>query len=62
MSTGRVKILSQQIGAAMAMAQGDYVINLMHERNRLLTNDHKPPIPFRVLNQRQKRKRARHIS
>lgn len=59
MSTGRVKDLSMRIAALTSLGSGAYAAQLKVERDQLLTNGGRPPIPTRMLNQRQKRKRAK---
>lgn len=56
---GRVAILSFMINGMIAKGDQSYALGLMAEKNMLLSNGNKPPIPARILNQRQQRKRAR---
>jgi hypothetical protein len=54
---GMVKLLTQMI--AVAMAANDIKTATMHSQHRSALISGNNPVPHRVLNQRQKRKRAR---
>jgi len=58
---GRVAALSAMINNMVSMGSGGvYTKDMMHQKNSLLTNGGVAPIPHKFLNQRQKRKRAKH--
>lgn len=53
---GQIAMLSAMIATSMRDNQMKDVPALMYRRNELLTNGGLPPIPARMLNQRQRRK------
>ena len=55
----RVKLLSAQINALAQAGESASVMQLLQERNFILTNGNQLPFPKRTFNQRQKRKRNR---
>jgi hypothetical protein len=56
---GRVKKLSSDIEAYMKAGLYNQAQPLIWERNAILTNGYQPPVPAKMLNQRQIRKRKR---
>jgi hypothetical protein len=59
---GSTKLLSLQIQAMINNGHAGDATHLMAIRNALLVNGNRPPIPERMLNQRQKRKQWRQRS
>lgn len=59
MSKGIVKDLTVRIQTLRAMGNGAYAAQLQYERDMLLTNGSRPPIPANLKNQRQRRKLER---
>jgi hypothetical protein len=59
---GRVAILTALIAGMISTGNKLYTIGLMQEKNDLLTNGYRPPIPARMKNQRQKRKHDRQMN
>lgn len=56
---GRVAIINKLAQDMIDKGQGEYARGLIMERDMLLVNGRRPPIPDRMLNQRQKRKLIR---
>jgi len=59
MSRGTIVLLATMIMGLRQKGQQEYTPQLMHRRTMLLTNGGNAPIPNKILNQRQKRKRNR---
>lgn len=49
---GRVALISGMISGMIATGNKDYSMQLMQQKNTLLTNGGRAPIPDRMLNQR----------
>jgi len=56
---GRVAMLAAMISGMLSTGNKAYTMQMMQEKSMLLTNGGRAPIPGKMLNQRQKRKRYR---
>ena len=56
---GLIALLSAMIGGTVAMPKGEDTASLSHRKNMVLTNGGAAPIPYKMMNQKQRRKLQR---